>query len=94
MYLFSKTCEKHLPGETAAKMRIHFFLENSGFIYFKINPKFKPNFIRKFLNFKSHIYFDLNIFMFNNSQKNENIGGYNTPERTILLTNKNKCLSK
>ena len=93
MYLTSKTCEKHLPGETAAIMRIHSFLENWGLINFKINPKFKPNFIPKAFNFKSPIYIDSSLFMFDNSQKNENIDNYNNPERPIVLTNKNKCLS-
>ena len=93
MYLSSKTCNKHLAGDTAAIMRIHSFLENWGLINFKSNLKFKPNFIPKAFNFKSPIYIDSNLFMFDNSPKNENINNYNSPESPIVLTNKNKCIS-
>ena len=93
MYLSSKTCNKHLSGDTAAIMRIHSFLENWGLINFKSNLKFKPNFIPKAFNFKSPIYIDSNLFMYDNSPKTENINNYNSPESPIVLTNKNKCIS-
>ena len=93
MYLSSKTCNKHLAGDTAAIMRIHSFLENWGLINFKSNLKFKPNFIPKAFNFKSPIFIDANLFMFDNSPKNENINNYNSPESPIVLTNKNKYIS-
>ena len=93
MYLSSKTCNKHLAGDTAAIMRIHSFLENWGLINFKSNLKFKPNFIPKAFNFKSPIYIDYNLFMYDNSPKTENINNYNSPESPIVLTNKNKCIS-
>ena len=93
MYLSSKTCNKHLAGDTAAIMRIHSFLENWGLINFKSNLKFKPNFIPKAFNFKSPIYIDSNLFMYDNSPKTENINNYNSPESPIVLTNKNKCIS-
>ena len=93
MYLSSKTCNKHLAGDTAAIMRIHSFLENWGLINFKSNLKFKPNFIPKAFNFKSPIFIDANLFMFDNSAKNENINNYNSPESPIVLTNKNKYIS-
>ena len=85
MYLSSKTCNKHLAGDTAAIMRIHGFLEHWGLINFKLNPKFKPNFIPKAFNFKSPIIIDSNLFMFDNTQKNENINNnYNNPENHII----------
>ena len=94
MYLSSKTCNKHLAGDTAAIMRIHGFLEHWGLINFKLNPKFKPNFIPKAFNFKSPIIIDSNLFMFDNTQKNENINNnYNNPESPIILKNKKKCIS-
>ena len=94
MYLSSKTCSKHLAGDTAAIMRIHGFLEHWGLINFKLNPKFKPNFIPKAFNFKSPIIIDSNLFMFDNTQKNENINNnYNNPESPIILKNKKKCVS-
>ena len=93
MYLSSKTCNKHLAGDTAAIMRIYSFLENWGLINFKSNLKFKPNFIPKAFNFKSPIYIDSNLFMYDNSPKTENINNYNSPESPIVLTNKNKCIS-
>ena len=94
MYLSSKTCNKHLAGDTAAIMRIHGFLEHWGLINFKLNPKFKPNFIPKAFNFKSPIIIDSNLFMFDNTQKNENINNnYNNPESPITLKNKKKCVS-
>ena len=93
MYLSSKTCNKHLAGDTAAIMRIHSFLENWGLINFKSNLKFKPNFIPKAFNFKLPIYIDSNLFMYDNSPKTENINNYNSPESPIVLTNKNKCIS-
>ena len=93
MYLSSKTCSKHLAGDTAAIMRIHSFLENWGLINFKSYPKFKPNFIPKAFNFKSPIFIDANLFMFDNSTKNDNINNYNSPESPIVITNKNKFIS-
>ena len=94
MYLSSKTCNKHLAGDTGAIMRIHSFLEHWGIINFKINPKFKPNFIPKAFNFKSPIFIDSSLFMFDNTQKSENINSnYNNPESPIVLTNKKKCVS-
>ena len=75
-------------------MRIHGFLEHWGLINFKLNPKFKPNFIPKAFNFKSPIIIDSNLFMFDNTQKNENINNnYNNPESPIILKNKKKCVS-
>ena len=94
MYLSSKTCLKHLAGDSAAIMRIHAFLEHWGLINFKLNPKFKPNFIPKAFNFKSPVIIDSEIFMYDNSQKQENINAnYNNPESPIVLTNKKKCVS-
>ena len=93
MYLSSKTCNKHLAGDSAAIMRIHAFLEHWGLINFKVNPKFKPNFIPKAFNFKSPIFIDASLFMYDNSQINENINNYNNPESPIVLTNKRKCVS-
>ena len=93
MYLSSKTCNKHLAGDSAAIMRIHAFLEHWGLINFKVNPKFKPNFIPKAFNFKSPIFIDASLFMYDNSQINDNINNYNNPESPIVLTNKRKCVS-
>ena len=93
MYLSSKTCNKHLAGDSAAIMRIHAFLEHWGLINFKVNPKFKPNFIPKAFNFKSPIFIDASLFMYDNSQINDNISNYNNPESPIVLTNKRKCVS-
>ena len=94
MYLSSKTCLKHLAGDSASIMRIHAFLEHWGLINFKLNPKFKPNFIPKAFNFKSPVIIDSEIFMYDNSQKQENINAnYNNPESPIVLTNKKKCVS-
>ena len=94
MYLSSKSCLKHLAGDTAAIMRIHGFLDHWGLINFKLNPKFKPNFIPKAFNFKSPIFIDSSLFLYDNVPKNENINtNYNNPESPIVLTNKKKCLS-
>ena len=90
MYLSSKTCLKHLAGDSGAIMRIHSFLEHWGLINFKINPKFKPNFIPKAFNFKSPLFIDSSLFMIDNSKKNENIIDYNEPERSLMIKNKNK----
>ena len=90
MYLSSKTCLKHLAGDSGAIMRIHSFLEHWGLINFKLNPKFKPNFIPKAFNFKSPLFIDSSLFMIDNSKKNENIIDYNEPERSLMIKNKNK----
>ena len=94
MYLSSNACRKHLAGDAFAILRIHSFLEHWGLINFKINAKFKPNFIPKAFNFKSPIYIDSNLFMFdNNSPNNNNISNYNNPESNIVLTNQNKNIA-
>ena len=90
MYLSSKTCLKHLAGDSGAIMRIHSFLEHWGLINFKLNPKFKPNFIPKAFNFKSPLFIDSSLFMIDNSKKNENMINYNEPERSLMIKNKNK----
>jgi SWI/SNF related-matrix-associated actin-dependent regulator of chromatin subfamily C len=94
MYLSSNACRKHLAGDAFAILRIHSFLEHWGLINFKINAKFKPNFIPKAFNFKSPIYIDSNLFMFdNNNPNNNNISNYNNPESNIVLTNQNKNIT-
>ena len=103
MYLSSNTCRKHLPGDACAILRIHAFLEHWGLINFKLNQKFKPNFIPKAFNFKSPIYIDSNLFMLDNITDNNNnngdnnnitninnIANYNTPESSIILTSNKK----
>ena len=90
MYLSSKTCLKHLAGDSGAIMRIHSFLEHWGLINFKLNPKFKPNFIPKAFNFKSPLFIDSSLFMIDNSKNNENMINYNEPERSLMIKNKNK----
>ena len=89
-YLSSKTCMKHLAGDSGAILRIHSFLENWGLINFKINPKFKPNFIPKAFNFKSPVFIDFNLFAIDNTKKNDNINNYNNPENSIMVTNNKK----
>ena len=93
MYLSSKTCLKHLAGDSGAIMRIHSFLEHWGLINFKLNPKFKPNFIPKAFNFKSPLFIDSSLFMIDNSKKNENMINYNEPERSLMIKNKNKNMA-
>lgn len=94
MYLSSNACRKHLAGDAFAILRIHSFLEHWGLINFKINAKFKPNFIPKAFNFKSPIYIDSNLFMFErNNPNNNNISNYNNPESNIVLTNQNKNIT-
>ena len=95
MYLSSNTCRKHLAGDACAILRIHSFLEHWGLINFKLISNFKPNFIPKAFNFKSPIYIDSNLLMFDNFKNNKinNISNYNNPESSIVLTNQKKAIT-
>ena len=97
MYLSSNTCRKHLPGDACAILRIHAFLEHWGLINFKLNQKFKPNFIPKAFNFKSPVYLDSNLFMLDNNKnkdKDNDKANYNSPESSIALTNQKKEIAR